>query len=331
MKKYTATYLIIGGCGFIGSYVVRDLIEKGNKVIIYDFRIDYGILNRVVGKEKLKDMVFIQGEITDFIHLISVIKSHKISRIIHLASPLPPATEENPPMAFDLMCKGTLNVLEAARIFEVEKVVWASSIAVFGAPEQHPKGRIRNDSPQWPSHPSYIYGACKSFDEYLASHYADKYGVDSIGLRYTLVYGPGKVRFTKRTFATEMIQKAALGEPYEVPFGDATIDWQYVEDVSRLTVATSRAKRTKTRVFNTKGDLRPVKEAVTYLKRLVPDARFTLQPGLFDMPMDFDTTPLEKELGVRPRYSMEEGILRTLNTFRRQAGFAEVGGGESVG
>jgi nucleoside-diphosphate-sugar epimerase len=221
------------------------------------------------------------------------------------------------------MCKGTLNVLEAARILDIEKVVWPSSIAVYGPPEYH-RGRIMNDSPQVPTHPSYIYGACKSFDEYLAAHYADKFGVDSIGLRFTLVYGPGKARFTKRTFATEMIQKAALGEPYEVPFGDATIDWQYVEDVSRLTVVASQAKRTETRVFNTRGDLRPVKEAVGYLRSLVPGVRLTIQPGVFDMPVDFDATVLEKEVGFKPKYSMEKGILKTLNTFRRQAGLGEI-------
>jgi nucleoside-diphosphate-sugar epimerase len=323
MGRDPVTYLITGGCGFIGSYVARDLLEQGTKVIVYDFKIDQGVINQVISEEKLKDVVLIQGEITDLIHLISVVKSHKVSRIIHLASPLPPLTEENPPLAFDLMCKGTLNVLETARILDIEKVVWASSIAVYGPPEYH-HGRIMNDSPQVPTHPSYIYGACKSFNEYLASLYADKYGVDTIGLRYTLVYGPGKMRFTKRTFATEMIQKVALGEPYEVPFGDATIDWQYIEDVSMVTVVASQAKRTRTRVFNTRGDLRPVKEAVDYLRSLAPGVKLTIQPGVFDMPVDFDTTVLEKEVGFKPKYSMEKGILKTLNTFRRQAGLGEI-------
>jgi len=321
MGKDNVSYLITGGCGFIGSYVVRDLLEEGAKVVIYDFKIDQGIVNQVVDEKRLKDVIFIQGEVTDFIHLVSILKAHKVSKIIHLASPLTYTVQENPPLGVDMMCKGTLNILEAAKILEVEKVVWASSMAVFGPPERYPKGKIKNDAPHWPES---LYGACKSMSEYLATHYADKFGVDSIGLRFTLVYGPGKFGTAKGAFATEIIRRAALGEPYEVPFSDETTDWQYVEDISRLTVAASKVKRTKTRAFNTQGDLRPVKEVIDYIRSFIPELKFTLKPGPFGMPMDYDTTPLEKEIGFKPKYSMEEGVLKALNTFRRLAGLKEV-------
>lgn len=123
-----------------------------------------------------------------------------------------------------------------------------------------------------------------------------------------------------------MMRKAALQEPYEVPFSDAMIDWQYVEDVSKLTVTASQANRTETKVFNTRGDLRPVKEVVDYIKGLVPEAKFTLEPGTFSLRMNFDTAPLEEELGCKPQYPMEGGVLKTLNAFRRQAGLEEVKG-----
>lgn len=321
MQKGTDTYLITGGCGYVGSYVVRDLLEEEAKIVVYDFKIDQGIMDQVIDKEKMKEVVIVQGDITDFIHLINVMKTHKVSRIIHLASPLTFAAEENAPMALDMMCKGTLNVLEAARILEVKKVAWASSIAVFGDPKRHLGGKVKNDAPHWPNN---LYGACKSMSEYLANHYADKYGVESIGLRYTVIYGPGKFGTAKAVFATEMIRRAALGEPYEVPFGDDMTDWQFVEDVSRLTVAASRAERTDTRAFNTRGDLRPVKEVFDYIKDLVPSSKLTLKPGYFGLPMDYDTTLLERALGFKPKYSMEDGVLKTLNTFRRQAGLTEV-------
>ena len=327
MKKGDRTYLVTGGCGFIGSYVIRDLLIDGAKVVAYDYRIDRGIIDQVVGIEKLKDVTIVQSDITDFIQLISLIKAHQVSRIIHLASPNTWIAEKNPPLGFDMMCKGMLNILEAARILEVEKVVWASSIAVFGPPGRYPPGKIRNDAPHWPDS---LYGACKSMNEYLATYYADKFGVDSIGLRYTVVYGPGKAG-SKSAFATEMIRRAALGEAYEVPFGDETLDWEYVEDISRLTVAASQAKRTETRVFNTRGDLRPVKMAMEYLKRLLPDAQLIVKPGYYGIVLDLDTTLLEREVGFEPRYSMEEGILKTLNAFRSQAGLAELGGKKKGG
>jgi UDP-glucose 4-epimerase len=321
MNKEAITYLVTGGCGFIGSYVIRDLLEEGAKVIVYDFKIDKGVLKKIINQEKLAEVMFVQGEILDSFHLMNIIKAHKISRIIHLASLMTFAAEENPPMAIDVISKGTLNVFEAARILEIEKVVWASSIAVFGAYGNHGEERIRNDAAH---RPNTMYGACKSLNEYIASAYVDKYGMDIVGLRYTLAYGPGRVGTSKSAFATEMIRKGALQEPHEVPYGDDAIDWLYVEDISKLTVTVSKSQKTETRVFNTRGDLRPVKEVVDYIKGLVPEAQFTLGKGTFGICWNFDTTRLEEEIGFKPKYSMERGVLKTLNTFRREAGLREV-------
>ena len=323
MNKEAITYLVTGGCGFIGSYVIRDLLEEGAKVIVYDFRIHQELLNKIVNQERLEEVIFVQGEILDFFHLMSVIKAHKVRRIIHLASLMTFEAEENPPMAIDVISKGTLNVFEAARILEIEKVVWASSIAVFGAYGSHEEEGISNDTPH---RPNTMYGACKSLNEYVASAYVDKYGMDIVGLRYTVAYGPGRVGTSKSAFATEMIRKGALQEPHEVPYSDDAIDWQYVEDISRLTVIVSKSQRTETRVFNTRGDLRPVKEVGDYIKGLVPEAQFTLKKGTFGICMNFDTTRLEEEIGFEPRYPMERGVLKTLNAFRREAGLREVKG-----
>ena len=67
-----------------------------------------------------------------------------------------------------------------------------------------------------------------------------------------------------------------------------------------------------------------IKEVIDYIRSFIPELKFTLKPGPFGMPMDYDTTPLEKEIGFRPKYSMEEGVLKALNIFRRQAGLKKV-------
>ena len=74
------------------------------------------------------------------------------------------------------------------------------------------------------------------------------------------------------SFTTQLIEAVALGEPHVCPFGDDSVDWQYVEDVSSSIVLACTCPTTQTRVFNVKGGIRPVKEGVTYLKTLVPDA-----------------------------------------------------------
>jgi UDP-glucose 4-epimerase len=309
-------YLITGGMGCIGSYVIRDLLNAGEKIIVYDFIPDLTIPKMVLTEEQLEQFTFVQGDITDLPHVLRTVQEHQIDRIIHLASWQVPACDANPPQALKIVCEGTINMFEAARIFGLKRVVWASSVAVFGSPEDYNYQQIENDAPHYPK---FIYGACKSMNERYAAHYFDNYGVDTIGLRFTAVYGVGRTRGMS-SFSTQMIEAAAHGKPYVSPFGDDAIDWQYVEDVSRSIVMSCTCPATKTRVFNVKGGIRTVKEGVAYLKKLVPSAQITLEPGVFGISWDYDADPIAQEVGFTPQYTMEQGILKTLNRFRELAG-----------
>ncbi len=212
-------------------------------------------------------------------------------------------------------CEGTLNILEACRVLDVNRLVWASSIAVFGPPELYDEKPVANDAPH---HPVSVYGACKSLNEYMVTHYFEKYGVDSIGLRFTDVYGIGRIR-GKSSFTTKMIEMAAKGEPYTVPYGDDLVDWQYIEDVSNLVVKTTKLPRkTKTRVFNTQGDVRSVVESVNYLREIAKNAKLDVEKGKFGIAWRYDTTRLKGEIGFEPQYTMEKGIEKTYHGFLAQ-------------
>ena len=309
-------YLITGGMGCIGSYVIRDLLNTGEKLVVYDAAYDLTIPKLVLTPEQIEQFTFVQGDITDLPHIFRTIQEHQIDRIIHLASWQVPACNANPPQALKVVCEGTINMFEAARMFDLKRVVWASSVAVFGSPEDYNHQQIENDAPHYPK---FIYGACKSLNERYASYYFDNYGVDTIGLRFTAVYGVGRTRGVT-SFTTKMIENVALGRPCVVPFGDDAMDWQYVEDVSKSIVMSCTCPPTKTRAFNVKGGIRPVKEGAAYLKKLVPDAEITLEPGVFGISWDYDATPVAEEIGFTPAYTMEQGILRTFNRFRELAG-----------
>lgn len=309
------SYLITGGSGCIGSYIIRDLLARNSKVVNYDFDTRQEILRQVIATKALSQVVSVTGDITDAAHLARTVKEQKVHTIIHLASLQIPASNANPPLAERVIVGGLVNVLEVARLLEVKKIVWASSVAVFGLPEEYDGRSVANDAHH---RPQSVYGACKSLGEFLLTYYHDNYRINAVGLRYTAVYGVGREKGLS-SFSTEMIRKAAVGEDYEVPFGGDTIDWQYVEDVSRLTLLAADAGETKTRIFNTGGELRPVIEAVAYLQHLAPDARLTLRPGKFGIAWDYDTSPLIDELGFRPEYNMEQGIQKTFNLYRQQA------------
>jgi len=305
-------YLVTGGTGFIGAYTIRDLLLRNDNVISFDASSDLTILADAIGSENLTRVVQVSGDILDLSLLLRTIKTHKIDMIAHFASLQIPASDANPPMALKINCQGTLNLLEACRVCDIRRLVWASSIAVFGPPEMYGNKPVENDAPH---HPVSVYGACKSLNEYMAKHYSDNYGVDSIGFRFTAVYGIGRVR-GKSSFTTKMIEMAARDEPYTVPYGDDIVDWEYVEDVSRLVVtACDFQKKTKSRVFNTQGEVRPVIDGVNFLRK-ISGAKLAVEGGKFGIAWRYDTTSLKNELGFEPNYSMEKGIQKTYQTFR---------------
>lgn len=307
------SYLITGGSGCVGSYLIRDLLALGKKVVNYDFNPQQHILRQVVAPEALSALISVTGDVTDLPHLLRTIKEHEVERVIHLASLQIPASNANPPLAEKINVSGLINVLEAARLLGIKKVVWSSSIAVFGTAEEYDNKPVANDAHH---RPQSVYGACKSLGEYLLHFYFDTYGVDVVGLRYTAIYGVGR-EVGRTSFTTEMIRKAAQLVPYEVPFGDDKIDWQYVEDVSRVTLRALEVGRTKTRIFNTHGDVRSVADGVAHLKKLEPNAQLILQPGTFGIAWEYDSEPAVRELGFEPEFTMEQGIEKTLESYRK--------------
>jgi len=318
-------HLVTGGTGFIGCYVVKELLARGRSVVSYDLGLGPTIVDMILTEEEQRQVKWVSGDITDGFNLINVSKANSVRKVIHLASWQIPAANANPARAVQIICAGTVNVLEAARILDLERVVWASSIAVFGPEEaygQPAEKGLPNDARHMPTS---VYGASKSYCEFLANYYHNAFGVDSLGFRFSAVYGVGRL-VGRSAFTTSMIEAAALGKPYAVPFADDSVDWQYVEDVARLVVHAAEAPMPKALAFNTRGDVRPVTDGVRYLERLAPDARFTLEGGKFGICWKVDTSVLEAELGFQPEHTLEKGILKTFNQFRRMHGLPETEG-----
>jgi UDP-glucose 4-epimerase len=314
------SYLITGGTGFIGSYISRALVRSGEKVIAYDLMPDPAVMDMIMSREEKGSVGIVQGDITDFLQLARTIEENKVTKIIHLSSILHPASNENPVLAEKVNVLGQLNVLESARVFNIQKIVWASSVVVFGPPGMYKEEYLPNDAPHAPTH---VYGACKSHCEFLAEHYHKNFGVDHIGLRFTIVYGPGRTRGAT-SFVHKLMIEPALGMPAVVPYGDEVIDWQYVEDIASLIIKCSNAGPTKTTIFNTRFDVRSIREAKKYVESVMPGADITLEPGTFGIAWKLNDSLLQQEIGFIPQFSMEKGILSTINFARKQSGLPEI-------
>lgn len=315
------SYLVTGGTGLIGSRIVRDLVQAGEQVVAYDLFPQKDLLEQLLNKEEMTQVKIEQGDITDLTHLIHCARENDIDRVIHLVAMFSAASVANPPLSIKVNCEGTCNVFETARILGLKKVVWASSVSVFGPTEKYAEEYVPNDALHCPWG---IYGAAKSFSETLAATYIDHYGLDISAIRYSFVYGTGGRVGNIAWLIRELIEKPVEGKPGSVPWGDDELGWLYVNDAARVTVDLSKVAKPKTKAFTVSGDVRPIKEAVDYVKSLLPGADITLEPGYMGVGWRYDSTPLEEEIGYRPQWSMEQGLKDVVNTVRQQHGLPPV-------
>jgi len=220
---------------------------------------------------EIKDKVeVVKGDILNVETLFFAIKNYNIDRIIHLAFYIDIlGQEEHLLRPLKINCIGFNNVLEVARIMGVKRVVWASSVAVYGSPEYYQTQPVDEDAP---TNPTTFYGACKVLDEYLGVHYAKKFGVDTIGLRPTVLYGPGRWYRGLSTFTYDLFVNPALGRSAKVDYGDQTVDWIYIKDVAKAFILAYYVKETKHKIFNISGQVATVKEAAECVRKILPNA-----------------------------------------------------------
>lgn len=308
--------LVTGGAGFIGSYVVRELVKAGDTVVAYDFQILGNALDDVLGRAPRARIHLVEGDVTDDVKIRNVIDKHRIEAIAHLASPLSSQTEVDAELAIRNMITAQRLILEIARAANVRKIVWASSSGVYGERERYAILPLPNDAPHYPT---YLYGACKSFNEYLSSYLSEKYDIDILGLRFPTVYGVGRRRGVGM-FLSDIIAKPALGERCRVPMADAVYNWVYVVDAALLVVRALRAGRTRTRNFNVSSEVAPIRQVLEIIREWLPDTVFELEPGEYPIVAEIDCSVLKDEIGFTPQWPLRRALFESINIIRDQAG-----------
>jgi UDP-glucose 4-epimerase len=309
--------LLTGGCGFVGSQVAAQLIALGDEVVVVDRAPRTDILRSLLSEDQLAAMPIENGDVTDLEEMTQMAERHHIEAIAHLAYILAPADTEDPITATRVNAMGMVAVLETARRLSLRRVAWASSLGTYGPPLDRP---IRDDTLP---NPRNIYGAAKVLNEQQARVFAEHHGVDSIGVRFGVGYGPGRLQGW--VAVTELLRHAALGLSYRMPAAGTGMPWIYVKDEAGAIVAALKAEGPARRhVYSLPGDLRPMEARVAFLSALVPEARLELAPGS-PPPWDYLATSITEDLGWKPAHTMEAGFTETVNDYRREAGLAAAG------
>jgi nucleoside-diphosphate-sugar epimerase len=308
--------LLTGGYGCIGSWISRNLLERGDQVWIYDLKEDPRRLRLLLPEEKVRQIAFIPGDVTDLAGLQKAILNEQITHLIHLAGLQVPICRADPLLGAKANVLGTLAVFEAVRQSQgqVRRLVYASSAAVFGPPENYPAGSQPDDVPL---QPTTHYGVFKCCNEGNARIYFQDHGVSSIGLRPWTVYGVGR-DFGMTSEPTKAIKALALGRPYRISYGGRQ-DLQFVDDVAKIFVRCLEVPYQGAKSYNLRGDVVDLPTFHKTLCAVEPSAARLITFGEKQIPIayDLDDGALQRDLGPMPRTSLAEGIRRTLNQFRQ--------------
>lgn len=236
--------LITGGAGLVGSHIADLVVQSEPRELIVLDNFVRGRLDNLKHAVAAFPVTIVHGDIRDQALLAQLFDGVDI--VFHQAAIRITQCAEEPRLAFDVLARGTFDVLEAAVRAGVSKVVAASSASVLGLADAFPTTEDHH-----PYHNRTIYGAAKTFNEGLLRSFAEMYGLRYVALRYFNVYGP---RMDVHGAYTEVLirwmERLAAGEP-PIIHGDGsqTMDFVHVRDIARANILAAESE-VSDEVFN---------------------------------------------------------------------------------
>ncbi len=311
-----ARFLITGAKGFIGAWIVKNLVERGEPPWVFDVDTEAHRLRALLNQEQMGCIGSIRGDVTRLEDLDRAVAEHGITHLIHLAALQVPACAAHPPLGAQINVVGTLNVFEVARRRRdlVKRVVYASSGAVFGPEEFYGSATVPEGAPL---RPGTHYGVFKQANEGNARVYFTSHGISSVGLRPWAVYGVGRDQGIT-SGPTKAIKASLLGRPYTVRFTGG-LDLQYVDDTAKIFLRCAEADLAGAKVYTLRGTVTTMEQFLARLERIVPGSRGLVRAEGPPLPIayDLDDSLLVHDLGEVPRTPLDEGIRRTAEIFQR--------------
>jgi nucleoside-diphosphate-sugar epimerase len=302
------TYFITGAQGCIGSWIVKALVERGETVIVFDRSQDARRLQAVVAAADLSRVQFVSGDITDVTAVRAALENANARRIIHLAGLQVPTCKADPVAGAFVNVIGTLNLFEAARALGAERIVYASSAAVFGAGETG-----HSVSEKDAVEPATHYGVFKRTNEGNARIYFLDHGLSSVGLRPLTVYGVN--RDTGLTSdPTKAMKAAVLGVPFHIRFGGAT-DFQYVEDTAAAFIACADRAPEGAHIFNLHGETVEIERIARLINQNAGQDLVTFGGPPIPIAPAIDDSAIQRAIPGLPSTPLETGVNETMRRF----------------
>ena len=300
-----SSVLVTGGCGFIGTWVIRELWQRGLRVVVLDAGERPARWERVIGAGSAS-VPLVQGSLLDRELLARIFTEHRVARVIHLAALLTPACQADPWEGCRVNVLGTMALFEQVRSSSIRGFSYASSVGVFGD--------------ETGAHdPVTFYGVFKKSCELIAAQYWRHFQIASVGIRPQVAYGPE--REAGLTAGPSLAAKAAArGEPYSINY-TGRVGYDYAEDVAHAFIRGALETPPGAQIVDLAGEMADMEQVLAAIRAAAPETAARLTANGPPIPVlappkprfistlypDWKTTPLA------------EGFRRTVEFYRAPA------------
>ncbi|HEX9264390.1 MAG TPA: NAD(P)-dependent oxidoreductase [Candidatus Binatia bacterium] len=305
--------MIVGSGGYIGRHVVTHLAAEGAEIVAFD-------LVPAPAQWCVPGVPFIQGNMTNLEEVMSAIVDHGIERIVALGYFMTPLLA---PECRDLLNAarvniiGVTNLFEAARLAHLERVVFASTVGIFGYQDGYGDESINENTE--PRAPKNLYGLMKLLNNGMAERYSKTFGIQIVKVHSAAVIGPGNTAFSRR-----MIQDPALGKPGFANWpSSGPRNIVGVADIAQLYTKIALADEVKYDTYMGTGPSPTGREIAGIVKKHLPNAEIAFDENARVPAWNFDNSRAVKEFDWEIQ-SVEQMVLDEINGTRQAAGLPSV-------
>ncbi len=300
--------VLVTGAGFIGCHLARRIADAGNTVVLYDLSPNREFIQKIVGKDRTK---IIAADMRDLPALVNALKEFQVHTLVHTAGLIGKRVAENSYTGATNNIVGTINVLEAARLQGLRRVVYVSTFGVYDR-SKIKEGPIREDAPIGGHN---LYTATKTCSEHLVHAYAHLYNLDTVIIRPAGAFGRGHyaggstVGMIMRDLALNIIK----GQPFTIdPKIYFTNEYVYAKDVALALDLACKVQDPKQRIYNAgSGVVTSADDLAQVVRDLAPKIEVkVVGSGSEDVHKEFplDLSRSKAELGYSPQFPMKKAL-----------------------